>query len=161
MVHIYFSVLPTNWWRCNGRSNIFNHSRNLYEGLWTYCTTALHPPKVWGQFVDGVYSILTRMHLENFFHYIDNLHQNINFTMEEESNRQLAFLDTLLKRNNGKICILVYRNPAHTDQYIHYSSHHVCLSQNNKRKPQISKRKRSEWVVPNAEIICIEFHQLA
>ena len=44
--------------------------------------------------------------------------------MEEESNGELAFLDTLLKRNNGEISVLVYRKPAHIDQYLHYSSHH-------------------------------------
>ena len=90
----------------------------------TAITTALHPPKVWEQFVDDVYSILKRTHLENFFHHINNLHQNIKFTMEEESNGELAFLDTLLKRNNGEISVLVYRKPTHTDQNLHYSSHH-------------------------------------
>ena len=49
----------------------------------TAITTALHPPKVWERFVDDVYSILKRTHLENFFHYINNLHQNIKLTMEE------------------------------------------------------------------------------
>ena len=44
--------------------------------------------------------------------------------MEEGSNGELAFLDTLLKRNNGQISVLVYRKPTHTDQYLHYSSHH-------------------------------------
>ena len=44
--------------------------------------------------------------------------------MEEESNGELAFLDTLLKRNNGEISVLVYRKLTHTDQYLHYSSHH-------------------------------------
>ena len=48
-------------------------------------TTALHPPKVWEQFVGGLYSILKRTHLENFFHNINNLH-HIKFTIEEESN---------------------------------------------------------------------------
>ena len=90
----------------------------------TAITTALHPPKVWERFVDDVYSILKRTHLENFFHHINSLHQNIKFTMEEESNEELAFLDTLLKRNNGEISVLVYRKPTHTDQYLHYSSHH-------------------------------------
>ena len=69
----------------------------------TAITTALHPPKVWERFVDDVYSILKRTHLENLFHHINNLHQNIKFTMEEESNGELAFLDTLLKGNNGEI----------------------------------------------------------
>ena len=44
--------------------------------------------------------------------------------MEDKSNGELAFLDTLLKRNNGEISVLVYRKPTHTDQYLHYSSHH-------------------------------------
>ena len=91
----------------------------------TAITTALHPPKVWERFVDDVYSILKRTHLETFFfHHINNLHQNITFTMEEESNGELAFLDILLKRNNGEIYVLVYRKTTHTDQYLHYSSHH-------------------------------------
>ena len=71
----------------------------------TATTTALHPPKVWERFVDDVYFILKRTHLENFFHHINNLHKNIKFTMEEESNGEPAFLDTLLKRNNGDLCI--------------------------------------------------------
>ena len=44
--------------------------------------------------------------------------------MEEESNGELTFLDTLLKRNNGKISVLVHRKPTHTDQYLHYRSNH-------------------------------------
>ena len=44
--------------------------------------------------------------------------------MEEESNGELAFLDTLLKRNNGEISVLVYRKHTHTDQYLHQSSRH-------------------------------------
>ena len=55
----------------------------------TAISTALHPPKVWEQFLGGVYSIFKRTHLENLFHHINNLHQNIKFTMEEESNGKL------------------------------------------------------------------------
>ena len=50
------------------------------------------------------------------FHYINNLHQNVKFTMEEESNVELAFLETLLKQNNGEISVLLYTKPTHTDQ---------------------------------------------
>ena len=70
----------------------------------TAISTALHPPKVWERFV------------ENFYFHINNLHQNVKFTMEEESNGEIAFLNTLLNWNN--------RKPAHTDQCLHYSSHH-------------------------------------
>ena len=81
----------------------------------TAITKALHPPKSWERSADEVYAILKRMHFENFVQHIDNLHQNIKFTMEEEINGKLAFLDTLLKRNNGEISVLVNRKPTHTD----------------------------------------------
>ena len=41
--------------------------------------------------------------------------------MEEESNGELSFLDTLLKQNNGEISVLVYRKCTHTDQYLIYN----------------------------------------
>ena len=44
--------------------------------------------------------------------------------MGEESNGKLAPLNTLLKRNNGKISVLAYRKPAHTHEYLHCSSRH-------------------------------------
>ena len=93
---------------------------------YTATSSALHPPnpKVWEGFVDDVYSIIKRTHFENFFDHINNFYQNIKFTMEEESNGELAFLDLLLKRKNGKISVLVYRKPTHTDQYLYYGSHH-------------------------------------
>ena len=84
----------------------------------TAISTTLHPPKVLERFVDDIYSILKHTHLENFFHHISNLHQNIKFTMEEENNGELAFLDTLLKWNNGENSLLIYRKPTYTDQYL-------------------------------------------
>ena len=90
----------------------------------TAISTALHLPKVWKRFVDGVYSILKRIHSEKLFHHINNLYQNMKVTLVKESNGELGFLDTLLKQNNGKISILVYRKPVRTDQYLHYSPYH-------------------------------------
>ena len=58
-------------------------------------TTTLHPPKVWELFADDVYCILKCTLLENLFHPIINLHQNIKFTMEQESNGELTFLDNV------------------------------------------------------------------
>ena len=63
------------------------------------------PSKVWEGLVDDVYSNLKRTQLENFFHHINNFHQHIKFTIEEKSNEELAFLETLLKQNRGKISV--------------------------------------------------------
>ena len=74
-----------------------------------YCNIfGINPSKVWEQFVDDVYSIFKRTHLENLFHHINKLHQNIKFTIEEESNGELAFLNTVLNRNIGKIFVLIF-----------------------------------------------------
>ena len=43
----------------------------------------------------------------------------------EERSGELAFLDTLLKQNNGKISVLVCRKPTHRDQYLQCSFHHL------------------------------------
>ena len=56
-----------------------------------------------GRFVDDVFSILKRTHLENFFYRINNLDQNIKLAMEI----------ALLKRNNGKVCALVMERSVH------------------------------------------------
>ena len=50
--------------------------------------------------------------------------KHYKYIVEEESNGEPAFLDTFLKRNNGKIFVLVYMKPTYTAQHLHYSSHH-------------------------------------
>ena len=41
----------------------------------TAISKAIHSPKIWDRFVDGVCSILKSMHLEHFFCQINNLYQ--------------------------------------------------------------------------------------
>ena len=62
--------------------------------------------------------------LGKILHHINNLHQNIKLTLEQEGNGEQAFLGTLLNQNNRKISVVVYRKPTYTDQYLQYSSHH-------------------------------------
>ena len=78
----------------------------------TAITTALHPPKVWERFVDDVYSILKCTHLENLFHHINNIHPNIMFTMEEESNGELALMNEPMLVNEP-ICFKVSPSCIH------------------------------------------------
>ena len=44
---------------------------------------------------------------------------------EEEEDKQIPFLDTLLvQREYGSVKLLVYRKKSHTDQYLNFGSHH-------------------------------------
>ena len=47
--------------------------------------TDINPSKVWEQFADDIYSIRKGTQLGNFFYHINSLHQNIKFTIDEES----------------------------------------------------------------------------
>ena len=86
LVHL---VLATTWYTLNSqfyqqangvamRDLASSTTTEIYTQAYerTAITTALHPPKVWERFVDDVYSIVQRTHMENFFHHINNLHQS-------------------------------------------------------------------------------------
>ena len=73
--------------------------------------------------------------------------------MEEVSNGKLAFIDTLLKQNNGKIALLVYRKPTNTDQYLHYSFHHQTSC---KESVSSSLFNRTYSIITNKDDSCKE-----
>ena len=99
-------ALTTTWYTFNSqlyqqtngiaRTSIFNHSWNLYAGnllqknlQYLRCSIL---QKSGNDLLMAFIPFLKRTLLENFFHLINNLYGNINFTMEEESNRELCFL---------------------------------------------------------------------
>ena len=63
------------------------------DGVATTISKELHPPKFWKRYVDEVHFILKGSHLETFFCHINNLNQNNNLTMEEESKVEVTFPD--------------------------------------------------------------------
>ena len=48
----------------------------------------------------------------------------IKFTMEH-SIKELPFLDTLIKNQNGQIITDIYDKPTHTQQYSHFKNHNL------------------------------------
>ena len=90
-LHLVHPVLKTTWYTFN--SQFYQQTDGVAMGDLVSSTTAeiymqayeckaitmaLQPPKVWEQFVDEVYSILKRTHLENVFHLINKLHKILN-----------------------------------------------------------------------------------
>ena len=74
------------------------------------------PPRFWKQYVDDTYTILPG-DLVNFFHsHLNSIDNNIQFTVEKESDGQLPFLDILLTREeDGSVSTSVYCKSTHTD----------------------------------------------
>ena len=68
-------------------------------------TTSI-PPKVWKRYVDDSFCILKRTAVNSFHNILNSIDPHISFTIEEESNHQIAFLDTLVSRENNTITTL-------------------------------------------------------
>ena len=86
-------------------------------------TTYSCTPKIWKRFVDDSFSIIKKNAVETFHNTLNSLDPTIQFTLEHEHNGKLAFPDTVITRENGKLNIDVYRKPTHTDRYLDYNSH--------------------------------------
>ena len=61
--------------------------------------------------------------LQEFLEMINTHHKTIKFT-EEHSKQQIAFLDALVYKDNGKLQTKVYYKKTDQKQYLHYKSSH-------------------------------------
>ncbi|XP_068735507.1 uncharacterized protein [Montipora capricornis] len=75
-------------------------------------------PKVWKRYVDDSFCIIKKDEIPAFHNILNSLDPHISFTIEQENNGQIPFLDTLVSRHNGTINVDVYRKPTHTDRYL-------------------------------------------
>ena len=68
--------------------------------------------------------IRNRLRVNSFHTTLNSIDPHISFTIEEESDQQIAFLDTLVSRKDNTITKDVYRKATHTVNYLDFSSHH-------------------------------------
>ena len=66
----------------------------------------------------------TQRQLTQFLYYANSIHNNINFTLEIETDNKLNFLDLTIERLNNRHCFSVFRKPTFTDTIINRKSHH-------------------------------------
>ncbi|XP_071442511.1 uncharacterized protein [Hetaerina americana] len=83
--------------------------------------------KLWLRYVDDTFVIWQHgiQERSDFVSDLNNQHRAIQFTMELEKNKQIPFLDVLVKRKeDGSLGHAVYRKATHTDRYLNSLSHH-------------------------------------
>ena len=100
-----------------------NRSKEL---LWGLPST----PKIWKRFVDDTFTIIQQAHKDAFLDHINSIDSNIHFTYEDpKEDGSIPFLDMLITPDEeGRLNTTVYRKPTHTDQYLHWDSHHAITS---------------------------------
>ena len=80
----------------------------LLAPLWqTFCMEEIEdlalsqstlPPKKWFRYIDDLFSIIKRHALTNFYNLLNSIDPHINFTVEQEHDGKLSFLETLITR---------------------------------------------------------------
>ena len=84
-------------------------------------------PRIWKRYVDDILAVIPSGQADTLKEHLNQVDgsESIKFTVEEEVDSSIAFLDTRLTRNvDGTIKFTVFRKKTHTDQYLNFSSHH-------------------------------------
>lgn len=131
------AVMAQNFFQFRGRYYKQNHGLSMGSKLSPYLANifmcfleeklkknALFP-RVWYRYVDDVIAIIRIRQLQSVLRLINEQYETIKFTVEEESNNCLPFLDLLIsKTDDGDLEFSIYRKPTHTDRYITSDSFH-------------------------------------
>ena len=86
-----------------------------HETSWINDCPSCFKPLIYRRYVDDCFAIFQdRSHAHKFLHYLNNKHPNIKFTLEEEKDNSLSFLDINLEFKNGSFITSVYRKSTTT-----------------------------------------------
>ena len=78
--------------------------------------------------LDDTFTALTKTLITPFLDHLNGIEPFIKFTVVEKTDRQLAFLDVLLRReDDSTISILVHHKATLTNQYLSFRSHHPTV----------------------------------
>lgn len=90
--------------------------------------TLKEKPKLWLRFVDDILSIVKRASVSLILEHLNQQNPAIVFTIEQEQNRKLPFLDGEIYRIGKQLEMTVFRKPTHSGRYLNFNSHHTISS---------------------------------
>ena len=82
-------------------------------------------PRFWTRYVDDTFVIVKRNRKSHLQDRLNSVSPEVQFTMEDEENGHLPFLDVLVTRKeDGGLETMVSRKPTNTDNILHADSNH-------------------------------------
>ena len=89
-------------------------------------STFYPPPHFWKRYVDDTCAALYPDQIPPFLDHLNRIEPCVQFTVEEESDGRLVFLDFQLSRSeDGTVSTSVYCKTTHTNKYLAFESHHL------------------------------------
>jgi predicted GIY-YIG superfamily endonuclease len=87
--------------------------------------TSQNKPRFYKRYVDDIFCIFNnKQDATAFLTHINTFEEKIKFTVEEEQQQSLPFLDTKICRQDRTWVTTVYRKNTHTGQYLNFTSNH-------------------------------------
>lgn len=80
-------------------------------------------PRIWWRYVDDIFAVIKKGEEEKLLELLNNQYHTIKFTIEKESNGDLAFLDVLVCRREERLEFDIYRKPTNVPRFIPADSH--------------------------------------
>ena len=91
----------------------------------------IHAPRIWLRKVDDTFTI-SQHAINDTLTELNTINKAVNFTAEEEINREIPFLDCVVERTaDNKLKTKVFKKKTHTGQYSNFNSnqpYHVKVS---------------------------------
>lgn len=81
-------------------------------------------PRLLTKYVDDIFAIVKTTEINKTLKLLNDAHKDIKFTMEEETDNKLAYLDTLIIRCGNEIKLDWYRKPMASGRLINFHSKH-------------------------------------
>ena len=98
----------------------------------------------WRRFVDDTWVVLPKTSISDFLEHINSIEMSIKFTMEEEKDNSIPFLDVFVTRNpDHTFATDLYSKPTNSDRLLSFSSHHPIP---HKRSVVFSMMKRAQSI---------------
>ena len=96
---------------------------SFYENKWLKQSPKEFKPVFYRRYVDVIFVLFeSAEHLSKFRNYFNTCHPNMSFSIVQEKNGKLTFLDIEVSREKGKFVTNVYRNPTFSSVYTHFES---------------------------------------
>jgi hypothetical protein len=96
-------------------------------------------PRIWYRYVNDIFAVIKKTDVQNTLNILNSQYNTIKFSIEEECDQKLPFLDICVRRESNAFKFTIHRKPTSINRYIKSSYFHV-LSQKSAAFHSMAKR---------------------